>query len=103
VRTGVMVLGLPDSSTETQGARAPVGVGEGDGVDAVSWVEVEVDDSDSWDCRAKRGAGIVAADATVSSIIRHAVAGRAREDGTMVRGGMKVGIACLVGYKVKRA
>lgn len=26
VRIGVMVLGWPDSSTETQGARAPVGV-----------------------------------------------------------------------------
>lgn len=53
VRTGVMVLGLPDSLTETQGARAPVGVGEG--VGAVGWVEV--DERESWDCRAKRGRG----------------------------------------------
>lgn len=50
------------------------------------------------------GEGIVAAEATVSSIMRHAVAvavgGRAKGEDIMVK--IKVGVPCLVRDRIKR-
>ena len=89
VSTGVMVVGLPDLSTLTQGSMPLVGVGiavgDGGDVDAADGAAVvggEDEESDSWACR---GMGIMAADVMSSSIISHAVAGRAKADDTMVR------------------